>query len=370
MKDSVTRTERRPLVPPSRGKTPYLWLLPLSFMGWKYLYVKPAAFELLMLALTVAVFLPLYFASFWGPVRRTMVIAAVTCGIGVAWMPFNYSAGTFVIFACCMCTALPSVRAGFVAVLAIVLVALGGTLMHPHIPLGAVLPVLCVGLLVGFGTVMEEDQRRSRMQLLRKQEEVEHLATIAERERISRDLHDLLGHTLSLITLKAELAGKLHGRDPDGALREVREIEQSARHALAEVRSAVTGYRQTGFAHELACARASLSAAQVDMTAHIQDFVLPAAAENVMSLALREAVTNIVRHAGATHCEVSLVLQDKMIVFRVVDNGKAQPGRVLQRGNGLNGMRERISALGGQMQLKAGQGLALELALPMHGSAA
>lgn len=370
MRDSIKQLLHMPWVPPNRGKTPYLWLLPLLFMGWKYVYVRPSLLEAAMLVLTLVVFLPMYFASFWGPLRRTLVIAVVTAGIGIVWMPHNFSAGTFIIFAACMCSAIPNVRLGLAGVVGIMSAALVGVMLTPGIPLRIMLPALLIGLMVGTAAVMEEDQRRSRMKLLRKQEEVEHLATIAERERISRDLHDLLGHTLSLITLKAELAGKLHGRDPAAALKEIQDIEQSARHALSEVRSAVTGYRQTGFAHELASARASLAAAQVELATDIQNFILPAAAENVMSLALREAVTNIVRHAGATRCDVSLSLKDNMVVFRVADNGNAAKAAPLREGNGLAGMRERISALGGRMQLRVEQGVALELALPWQGGAA
>ena len=135
------------------------------------------------------------------------------------------------------------------------------------------------------------------------------MARIAERERISRDLHDLLGHTLSMITLKAELAGKLLERDPQACRSEIRDIELAARQALGEVRSAVTGIRQTGFSHELATARASLAAANVGLSEEVQPCALPATLESVLSLALREAVTNILRHAGASHCEVRMTLE-------------------------------------------------------------
>lgn len=196
------------------------------------------------------------------------------------------------------------------------------------------------------------------------------MATIAERERISRDLHDLLGHTLSLITLKAELAGKLVERDLAACRAEIKDIENSARAALSEVRSAVTGYRQTGFAHELASARVSLAAAQVTLNATVEPIVLPAATENVMSLALREAVTNIVRHARASHCELSLALDDGVIVLRIGDDGTAvSHGGALLHGNGLNGMQERVAALGGRLALRVERGLALELRMPMGAAA-
>jgi two-component system sensor histidine kinase DesK len=169
-----------------------------------------------------------------------------------------------------------------------------------------------IGLSVGVASIMEGGLRASRKQLLRKQEEVEHIARIAERERISRDLHDLLGHSLSLIALKAELAGKLAGRDLDACKREIADIEASARRALAEVRTAVTGYRDSGLPGALASARASLAAAGVALREDVQQVqqFARARAEHVLALALREAVTNVVRHAGATRCTVGLALEE------------------------------------------------------------
>lgn len=172
-----------------------------------------------------------------------------------------------------------------------------------------------------------------------------------------------------MITLKAELAGKLIERDPQACRSEIRDIEQTARKALSEVRSAVTGIRQTGFAHELATARASLAAANVGFTEQVQPCVLPAALENVLSLALREAVTNILRHAGASHCEVRMALESGMVVLRVRDNGRALQGGAIAHGSGLSGMKERVAALGGRLALRADRGLALELSLPMGVSA-
>ena len=102
----------------------------------------------------------------------------------------------------------------------------------------------------------------------------------------------------------------------------------------------------------------------------MQAFALPAAAENAMSLALREAVTNIVRHAGATECRLSLALEEGVIALRIADNGeRLASGAPLRHGNGLTGMQERIAALGGRLALRAGRGLALELTLPMGAAA-
>jgi len=361
-----------PWVPARYGKAPYLWAFSLSFFYWKYLFLRPSALELTLALLTGLVFLPIYFASYWVEGARKVLAVLATCLIGALWASENTFSGTFFIFAAGMCAGLDGPRRAYLglgAVMALALLvaaalALTGTTAASQF----LIPVLAIGLPVGIAGVMETTLRRSREQLLRKQEEVEHMATIAERERISRDLHDLLGHTLSLITLKAELAGKLADRDPQACKREIGDIERNARNALAEVRAAVSGYRATGFAHELASARASLAAVGIEMGQQVQAVALPSAAENVMALALREAVTNIIRHAGATRCEVSLSSDGGAILLRIADNGALGAGAI-RHGNGLLGMRERVAAIGGAFALTAGPGLALELRLPMGANA-
>jgi two-component system sensor histidine kinase DesK len=368
--DKLRQLAAGPWVPPRLGKAPYLWILMLCFMLWKYTVAAPSALELALLGATLALFIPLYFASFWLAGRTLVLVILLTCLIGTLWSRHNFGASTFFIFACAMCSGIRSPRQAYATLLGILMLAVLAGLGLPAHGRDFLMPVLIVGTLLGLGKIMDARLQRSRDQLLRKQEEVEQMATIAERERISRDLHDLLGHTLSLITLKAELAGKLFERDPDACRREIGDIERSARAALSEVRSAVSGYRQTGFAHELAGARASLAAASIELHAEVQAFALPAAAENVMSLALREAVTNIVRHAGATSCRLSLALEGGVIALRIADNGATlASGAAIRHGNGLTGMQERLAALGGKLALKVERGLALELTLPVGAAA-
>lgn len=356
-----------PWVPPVHGKAPYLWAFSLLFLFWKYLMVPPSLPEALALGLTVVLFLPMYFGSFWAAPRALVLIILGTCLLGTVWAQHNFSASTFFIFAAGMCSGIKPPRRAYLALAGVMLLALAVGSTLGKATLSFLLPAIAIGLPAGIAAIMDSSLRRSREQLLRKQEEVEHMATIAERERISRDLHDLLGHTLSLITLKAELAGKLVGRDIDACKREIGDIERCARNALAEVRAAVTGYRLTGFQHELATARASLAAAGIAFHADVAPFTVPAAAENVMALALREAVTNIIRHAGASRCDVSLALEGGVILFRIADNGAG--GKAIEHGNGLTGMQERVLALGGQLAMRVEQGLALELRLPMGGCA-
>jgi two-component system sensor histidine kinase DesK len=291
---------------------------------------------------------------------------AAGCLIGAIWVRWNVGAATFFIFACAMAARIVRFRDAMLAIAAVIALGLLASLQISHGQMRVIflMPLLTAGLPVGMGAFMDARLRRSRQELMRKQEEVEHMATIAERERISRDLHDLLGHSLSLIALKAELARKLVHRDVEACAREVGDIETSARQALAEVRAAVTGYREKGLASALASARASLAAADVRLEEQVERFELAPAAENVLALALREAVTNVVRHAGARRCSVSLALEHGVAVLRILDDGRARSEADIRHGNGLSGMRERAQSIGGRLALRARAGLELELRVP------
>jgi two-component system sensor histidine kinase DesK len=364
--NTIKPTLAWPWVPPEFGKMPYLWLGTLGFLLWKYLYVAPGQAEVVMLALTVLVFLPVYFTSFWVGTREAILCALVACLLGTLWAPYNPSASTLFIFACGMCSRLEPTPVAYRMLGAVIGLAAVVSLLLSAVPTVTLIPVLVVGLPLGIGAIKESGLRRSRKALLRKQEEVEHMARIAERERISRDLHDLLGHSLSMIALKAELAGKLAERDLAACRKEISDIEAAARNALSEVRAAVTGYRESGMSGALASARASLAAADVTLHEQVDQFPLAPAQEHVLALALREAVTNIVRHAGASSCRLRLAREGGVAVLRVADDGARLRGTAgLKRGNGLIGMQERVAAVGGTLSLMAGDGLALELRLPL-----
>jgi two-component system sensor histidine kinase DesK len=181
-------------------------------------------------------------------------------------------------------------------------------------------------------------------------EEVRRLAATAERERIGRDLHDLLGQTLSLITLKLELSRKLFDRDSQAARRELEEAERVARHALAEVRAAVTGIRSTDLAAELASAKLLLDSSGVRLDyGSLPDF-LPQEIERTLALVIREAITNIHRHAQATEASVRFQRTAEKLDLHITDNGK---GGLAAHGNGVDGMCERVRALGGSLQIES-----------------
>jgi two-component system sensor histidine kinase DesK len=368
--ERIKRVLAGPWLPPELGKIPYLWAFSLTFMLWQYFFVPPRGLELVMLGVTVVLFLPLYLYSFWVTGRAAVLCILLSCLGGMLWAPYNTGAGTLFVFAAGMCGRLAPGRNSYRMLAAVLgLATVAGLLLSP-IGVTFLFAPWLIGVAVGISSIMEVGLRTSRKQLLRKQEEVEHIARIAERERISRDLHDLLGHSLSLIALKAELAGKLAGRDLEACKREIGDIEASARRALAEVRTAVTGYRDSGLSGALASARASLVAANVALDEDIQQFPLGPAAEHVLALALREAVTNVVRHAGATRCSLGLALEQGRAVLRVADDGtRLHAGAEVRAGNGLAGMRERAASVGGRLRLSVEAGLRLELCVPAGGEA-
>jgi len=176
--------------------------------------------------------------------------------------------------------------------------------------------------------------------------EVAQHATDRERSRIARDLHDLLGHSLSLITLKGELATRLL---PEGApgVDEVRDMVALSREALQQVRDAVSGYRQPTLATELMAARVALRAAGMDLEVQQDVGALDRETEAVLGWVIREGCTNVIRHSGAKHCRIHLTRNPGELKIEVANDGWRVPQ--VPAGNGLRGLEERLSALGGTL---------------------
>ncbi|MEV4459497.1 sensor histidine kinase [Microbispora sp. NPDC049633] len=184
------------------------------------------------------------------------------------------------------------------------------------------------------------------------QAEVARLAAAEERLRIARDLHDLLGHSLSLIVLKSELAGRLGEQGSPRAAAEVADIESVARQALTQVREAVTGYRRRSLPEEIDGARAVLAAAGVALTVRTRGTPLPEDLDGLFAWAVREATTNVVRHSGATRCEIDLSYGEEGALLEIADNGRGGPH---EPGNGLTGLGERVRAAGGELETETGK---------------
>ncbi len=184
--------------------------------------------------------------------------------------------------------------------------------------------------------------------------ELAELAVAEERNRIARDLHDTLGHSLSVIALKSELARRLLPDDPARAEAELADVERVSREALASVRETVSGYRQPSLAIELAGARAALAAAGITGDVEPAPEDLPRNVDAILGWAVREGVTNVLRHSDATRARIRIITDGSSRAVEVVDDGRglAEDDRASddRAGVGLAGLRERAAGLGGRVE--------------------
>ncbi len=359
------RALHRYLLPPRvrHSWLPYLWLFWLLgfFQKWFEVPVEPV--ELALALCTVAVFLPLYFNGYWRTGHRLLLTIAGCVLLGILWLPFNSGAVPFFVYGSAFVgrAVQPGLAFAYLAVIALLLAAESLLLGAPPAFLFFGPPVCAV---VGAATVHFARSERRESELKLSRAEVRRLAAVAERERIARDLHDLLGHTLSVIAIKAELAAKLAGRGDARAEREIRDVESVSRSALRQVREAVVGFRQADLDGELANARLACEARGIEFFFDRPGMDLPGSQEAVLAMCLREAATNVVRHSNASHCRVSLASEGQRIRLTVADDGRSG---AIREGAGLAGMRERVKQARGEMSIDSARGVTLIVRVPMTG---
>ncbi|MEV6316011.1 sensor histidine kinase [Streptomyces sp. NPDC051776] len=314
----------------------------------------------------LAVFVGAYLALVVRPTRGIPPprVYALLASAGVLCLVLPYFLGPdwlvlFVYTAIACGAALPAALARWAVPIATALLIGMGEVTHAVDHLVPSLVVPC--LLGGFAMIGIRHLLVTTRELREARATVAHLAANEERLRLARDLHDLLGHSLSLITLKSELAGRMLPARPDDAARQVADIERVSRQALVDVREAVSGYRMPTLPVEIAGARTALTAAgiEADLPGETAPDGArpPADAEGALAWALREAVTNVVRHSAAARCTVALTerntLDGPVLELSVEDDGNG-PGAAV-RGNGLAGIAERLESVGGALRTGPGQ---------------
>ncbi|MGY0797490.1 sensor histidine kinase [Lysobacter sp. A286] len=355
-----------------RGKSPWLHAIHLLWSVWVFLTpLFGGGFSWQWAALTLAsypLFLLLFALTLLMPRRTAYRPALGMVALSMALLPVYPSGLSYFIFGCVMLHGSTRTIMGYLGQLLLLNAAFWALAWWIGYPLRVMIWIPVLTFIIGIIVNVEHISQEKDAALKLSHDEVRRLAATAERERIGRDLHDLLGHTLSLITLKLELSRKLADRDSAVSRREVEEAERIARHALAEVRSAVTGIRATDLAAELASARLLLESSGVHLDYDAPPG-LPLEIERGLSLVLREAVTNIGRHAHASQARVRFALVDGGVQLDIADNGRGgvvREGRV-REGNGLSGMRERIAALAGTLEVESskGDGTCLRVCVPM-----
>jgi two-component system, NarL family, sensor histidine kinase DesK len=308
--------------------------------------------------------------------RRDLVMLSAVVVLGCALFAFgqmNWLAALAVAAAAAGGSAASQPRAA-IGVAVCSAVGLGVTLWH-HLGYGATLAALIVPLLAGLLTYGSERRNVLVHKLSQTRAELARMAVAEERLRISRDLHDLLGHSLSLIALKSELAGRVIESDPERAAREIAELESVARSSLAEVRQAVTSYRQPSLAAELAAARRMLASAGIDVRVDAPDtYALPPAVDALLAWTVREGSTNIVRHSGARHAGIRIEVTGARAGAELCDDGAGPAAGAAMAGgeggpggSGLAGLTERAARLDGTLRAGAGErgGFRLRVSVPL-----
>ncbi len=321
----------------------FVLFLPLLLLEARFALLAPVGSVLAML-----LFLPIYFFGFFAGAWSRLPVSLAVAGIGFALIPFNPGGFIFVVCAIVQGTFFLPLRAALALMCGLLLVmgaemALGWQCWdYLAVTAGMSVPAVC-------GTLLARAAMRRHGELHLSQEEVRRLARAGERERIGRDLHDVLGHTLALVALKSELAGKLFDRDPRAARQEILDVEQVARDSLGQVRRAVAGILAAGLDAEVTRARLAFLASEVELSTRLEPIPLSSDAETALALAVRESVTNILRHAGAGKVAIALEREDGWAVLDISDDGRG--GATIRPGHGLSGMRERIAALGGGLEV-------------------
>ena len=368
----------------------YFWFVCLAFPILSLIQTHPSGFHLLITALGLISFVAAYFWIMWPhPLSdqartRLRLPSTLTLIIGLIFLVLLLSIvnGSTFLWLFIGVSAIAGITLSFrnasIAVFGLTLLTVAANLtMDGSITSANWLQIIPLALLVrGLGLDMIGFVRLSDAlrELQKARKELAQQAVSEERLRMARDLHDLLGHTLSLITMKSELAGRLLEKDSRVAAQEVREVERVARQALREVREAVAGYRQQTLRGELDGARQILEAAGIECAIEYEPQSIPSAIDAVLAWVVREGVTNVIRHSRAKYCLIRITLTEGIAHAEITNDGYLRKETsAVERGSGLSGLAERVTRAGGHLeagiQAMAGSpGFRLQVELPTQRS--
>jgi len=353
------------LLPPDIGYLPYVWLSYLGMFFLSYFFQTLTIEQIIISIVCVVAFLVLYFRAYWVAEQQMYFYITAIWLIGFILATINlFGAGTFYVYAAAFCTQFNKSKTGFIVLAVLIgITIISGLLFNvsPHIYISGSF----FALIIGASNIFMEEMAKKNRQIKASQEEIKKIATSAERERIARDLHDLIGHTFSVINIKSQLAQKLMTHDTAKALQEIQEIEKISRSSLSQVREVVSDYRQRDLATELSQARILLDSLDIQVTEHIRpidEIQLNTETNTSMAYIVRELTTNIMRHSQATECTLKLESDDQYITLSIKDNGKVKD---FKTGSGLKGIRERAEQVAGHVNFKVDQGFVATIKLPI-----
>jgi len=342
------------------GERPEFYLVYLLFYFFPWLFQTPSSGDIIASVVAISVFIPIYFHGHKQAGLKSVPHVIAISAIGFALSPFFGAHGVFHIYAMVQAGFIRPERAAWiVALITTVVFSLFSWLTH-QTWWDYSFPIF-IGIITMIGTVSTAERIEQTAQLERSRALDKQLAAVAERERIAQDLHDLLGQTLTMVALKSEVAVKLFEKNPKQAKQELEEIRDAARSALKDVREAVAGMNKTTLNAEIKRAQQILSSAGVTLAIEGVIPTLKAEVDQVLGLAVRETMTNIVRHSKAKSANLLIEKTAEILLLTVEDNGIAEP---IKEGSGLSGLRKRIESLGGQTEFQLTPGLRVSIQIP------
>ncbi|WP_261306201.1 sensor histidine kinase [Paenibacillus andongensis] len=354
------------------GLSPYVWVV-FYILPFYFILSSSATYQIVLGAVMIVVFFICYVLSFVSKGWLMYFWTSVQILISIT-MTLLFSYVYFSLFLAFFIGNIQN-RAGFITMYAIHLISTIVTINYGLVSQNPVyitqLPFVIISV-IGVILLPVTTYNRNRSDKLQGQLEdankrISELVKLEERQRIARDLHDTLGQKLSLIGLKSDLAGKLISKNPSKAQIEINDVRQTARSALKEVREMVTSMRGTRLEDEMFRVKQILKAAEIDLIVEGDPQLTNTSLmnENVVSMCLKEAVTNIIKHSSASTCSIAIEPSQSDLVIKVGDNGVGMAKEsVVLLGNGLRGMKERLEFVNGCMEIVSNQGTTIVIKVP------
>jgi len=353
------------------GISPYVWVV-FYILPFYFIFRSPSTYQIAIgIVLTLGFFVT-YVLSFISRGRLVYLWTLLQIAIS-AVMAYVFSYIYFFLFPAYFIGRIQG-KASFISLYTILVITAYATVNYEFLTRDAILitqlPFVFICLiavtLLPVNTHNKNKEVRLQGQLEDANKRIAELVKLDERQRIARDLHDTLGQQLSLIGLKSDLASRLIRTNPDKALAELTDIHQTARVALQEVRELVTEMRGMKLEDEIFTIKKMLQAADIAFQLEGEPKLKATSqlAENVACMCLKEAVTNVVKHSGATLCTISIEETNTGLTVRIKDNGSGMPGSPGGKGNGLRGMKERVEFVNGNMSIRSNKGTTITIRIP------
>jgi two-component system sensor histidine kinase DesK len=364
MKELIIKIHRK-LLPADLDQpfAPYIWLVYLFIFFTSLAAYHPLEHSYLYASIGTVLFLIIYFNGYWTSSKRIKWNILAILVIGTLMTVMTPGASVFFVYAGAFCCNLGSTKKAFTG-LFIISVWIGIMSLIGEFGPFFYVPAVVFTLMIGGVNIYQHDIGLKRKELILSQQEVRHLARTSERERIARDLHDLIGHTFSVITLKAELANKLLDKDVDRARAEISALETISRDALSQVREVVTGYRTSDLSTELAHAKYVLESNDIAFGYQFDEIEFDHNINKELAIILKELVTNILKHSAASRVDVKVTQQENRLFLNIEDDGV---GFVegSQDGFGLQGISERVTKLNGKFSIQSINGTKVNISIPL-----